>query len=169
MKTPADLDEPQTPPIALRLWERRAVATPFALAGALSIVAGGVLASVIAAPAPTRHGVWAVAFLILVLGVGQLVLGAGLTLLPAEPAGTRVAVVGCTLFSAAGVAIMTGVVSGYIVVFDIGAALMFGTLVLFLFGVRHGGHRGWPLYGYRLVIAVLLVSIPIGTLITTTR
>lgn len=169
MTSPAELDEPQAQPVALRLWDRRDVAAPFALAAAVSIVVAGVLASAIAAPAPTRHGVWAVAFLILVLGVGQLVLGAGQALLPAAAPSARTAVAGAALFNAAGVAIMAGVVTDRLVIFDVGAVLLFVVLVLFLYDVRIPARRGWPLHLYRLVIAILLVSIPIGTWITTTH
>lgn len=163
MKQPADLDER---PAALRLWDRRAVFTPFALAGSVSVIVGGLLASVIAAPTPTRHGVWAVAYLILVLGVGQLVLGAGQALLPAEPLTARMATLSSALFNAAGLTIMLGVVTGYVGVFDIGAVLLFVALVLFLYAVRQGARRGWPLYIYRFFIGILVVSIPIGTFIT---
>lgn len=161
---PADLDQR---PAVLRLWDRRDVYAPFAIAGSVSVIAGGVLASAIAAPMPTRHGVWAVAYLVLVLGVGQLTLGAGHALLPATPETPRGAVWAATAFNVAGLAILAGVVTGYVAVFDVGAVLLFGTLVLFLYEVRTAARPGWALNVYRLLIAVLVVSIPIGTFITT--
>lgn len=164
MIQPADLDEQ---PVALRLWGRREAFAPFAIAGSVGVIAGGLLASVIAAPTPTRHGVWAVAYLVLVLGVGQLVLGAGQALLPAEPASLRAAALTAVLFNTAGLAIMAGVVTGHVAVFAVGAALLFATLLLFLYTVRDAARRTWPLYAYRLFIGALVVSIPIGTFITT--
>ncbi|MEB3022742.1 hypothetical protein [[Mycobacterium] crassicus] len=154
-------------PALLRLWDRRAAFKPFAVAGVGAIVAGGVLASAIAAPAPTRHGVWAVAYLVLVLGVGQLVIGAGLTLLAAEPPTPRRAAIAAAAYNVSGVAIVLGVVTDHVVVFDVGSALLFVMLAAALYGVRRSTQRGWTLWAYRLFIAALIVSIPIGALITT--
>ncbi|MGH3970566.1 MAG: hypothetical protein ACRDTV_21215 [Mycobacterium sp.] len=159
----------QTPPTVLRLWDRRASFEPFAIAGAVSVIAGGLLAAVIAAPAPTRHDVWAVAYLVLVLGVSQIVLGAGQVLLASTPPTARMVAVMAVAFNAASIAILVGVITDQIVVFDAGAVLLIVALVLFFHGVRHGARRGWPLYAYRLFVAVLVVSIPIGLLLTTTN
>lgn len=160
--------EGQAPlPALLRLWDRRAAFKPFALPGAVAIVAGGVLASAIAAPAPTRHGVWAVAYLVLVLGVGQLVIGAGRALLAAEPPTPSRAAVTAAAFNVSGAAVMLGVVTDYIVVFEAGSALLLVVLAGLLYAARSGAQRGWALWGYRLFLTALIVSIPIGMLITT--
>jgi hypothetical protein len=160
-------NDAQSPTAALRLWERRAVFAPFAVAGAVSVFAGGLLAAAIAAPAPTRHGVWAVAYLVLVLGVSQILLGAGQALLVSAPPSARGAAVTATVFNVANVAVLVGVVTDHVVVFDAGSLLLVVALVLFLYGVRRGARRGWPLYAYRLFVALLVVSIPIGMLLTT--
>ena len=154
-------------PMLLRLWDRRAAFKPFAVAGAGAIVAGGVLASAIAAPAPTRHGVWAVAYLVLVLGVGQLVIGAGQALLAAEPPTPGRAAIIAAAFNVSGAAIVLGVVTDHVVVFEAGSALLFVVLAAALYRVRRSAQRGWALWIYRLFIAALIVSIPIGMLITT--
>lgn len=160
-------DDPARRPVVLALWDQRAAFAPFAVAGAGAIVGGGGLAAAIAAPAPTRHGVWAVAYLVLVLGVGQLVLGAGQALLAAEPLPAGAARVTALAFNASGAAIVLGVVTDHIVVFDIGSALLLGVLAWLLYVVRRAARRGWALVAYRLFIAALIVSIPIGALITT--
>ncbi|MEO6795319.1 MAG: hypothetical protein ABI253_12925 [Mycobacterium sp.] len=160
-------DDPPQRPALLRLWDRRAAFTPFAVAGVGAIVAGGVLAAAIAAPSPTRHGVWAVAYLVLVLGVGQLIIGAGQVLLVPEPPTRRMAAVTAAAFNVSGAAIVLGVVTGYLVVFDVGSALLFVVLAGWLYGVRRSTRRGWTLVAYRLFITALIVSIPIGMLITT--
>lgn len=159
-------DDPAQRPVVLALWDQRAAFKPFAVAGAVAIVAGGGLAAAIAAPSPTRHGVWAVAYLVLVLGVGQLVLGAGQALLAAEPL-TSGATITAAAFNVSGAAIVLGVVTDHIVVFNIGAALLFAVLAWLLYGVRRTARRGWALVAYRGFIAALIVSIPIGMLITT--
>lgn len=154
-------------PALLQLWQQRAAFKPFALAGATAVVAGGALAAAIAAPSPTRHGVWAVAYLVLVLGVGQLVLGAGRAVLSAEPLTPAAATATAAAFNISGAAIVLGVVTDRIVMFDLGAALLFVVLVWLLYGVRRTARRGWTLLAYRLFVAALVVSIPIGMLITT--
>lgn len=160
-------DDPAQRPAVLALWDQRAAFKPFAVAGAVAIVAGGGLAAAIAAPSPTRHGVWAVAYLVLVLGAGQLVLGAGQALLAAEPLTPGAAVITATAFNVSGAAIVLGVVTDHIVVFNIGAALLFVVLAWLLYVVRRTARRGWALIAYRGFIAALIVSIPIGMLITT--
>lgn len=154
-------------PAVFRLWDRRAIFGPFAVPGAVSVVAGGLLAAAIAAPAPTRHGVWAAAYLVLVLGVGQIALGTGPALLASTPPTARMVAVTAALFNIANIAILLGIVTNHIAVFDAGSLLLLIALVLFLHSVRHGARRGMPLYVYRLLVAVLVISIPIGLLITT--
>ncbi len=154
-------------PAVLRLWDRRATFGPFAVVGALSVVAGGLLAAAIAAPMPTRHGVWAAAYLVLVLGVGQIVLGAGQALLAAVPPTAQTVAVTAATFNVANIAILAGIVTDHIIVFDAGALLLLVALVLFLHGVRRAARHGWPLHAYRLFTAALIVSIPIGLLVTT--
>ncbi|MBS9534044.1 hypothetical protein KIH27_10655 [Mycobacterium sp. M1] len=152
-------------PAALRLWDRRAAFKPFAVAGVAAVLIGGVLASAIAAPAPTRHGVWAVAFLVLVLGAGQLALGAGEVLLAARA--PRTGLPAAVAFNVAGIAILLGVVTDHVLVFDAGSLLLLVTLALLLYDVRDSTRRGWWLRLYRLLIVVLIVSIPIGMGLTT--
>lgn len=151
-----------------RLWDRRVAIAPFAVTGAIGVLAGGLLAAAIAAPAPTRHGVWAAAYLVLVLGVAQIVLGVGQAVLAAQPPTARGAAVTAALFNGANIAILVGIVTDRILLFDAGSVLLLLTLVLFLHGVRHSARPGWALYAYRGLVALLMVSIPIGLLITTT-
>lgn len=155
------------PPTLDRLWDRRAAFTPFAVAGAASVVAGGLVAAAIAAPAPTRHGVWAVAYLVLVLGVSQIALGAGHALLPETPPEARRAVVIAAVFNVANVGVLAGVITGQRIVLGAGCALLVVALGLLLYAVRHGAGRGWALSGYRLIVAVLAVSVPIGLFLST--
>jgi hypothetical protein len=149
------------------LWDSRAAFGPFAIAGAVSVLAGGIVASAIAAPAPTRHGVWAVAYLVLVLGVSQIALGAGLVLLADTAPGVRFVAVTAAVFNLANIGVLAGVVFDRLVLLNVGSVLLMVALGLFLYGVRRGARRGWPLYAYRTVLAVLAVSIPIGMVVTT--
>ncbi len=154
-------------PVLLQLWEHWTAFKPFAVAGATAIVVGGAIAAAIAAPAPTRHGVWAVAYLVLVLGAGQLAIGADQALLPTTAPSPREATLSAAAFNLSGAAIVLGVVTDHVAVFYAGSALLFAVLVWLLYRVRRSTRRGWALLAYRFFLAALVVSIPIGMAITT--
>lgn len=162
-----DPAERPLPPALTRLWGRRTAFGPFAVPGAVGVLAGGIVAAAIAAPTPTRHGVWAVAYLVLVVGLAQIALGAGVALLPETPPTARGAVAVSAVFNVAHLAVVAGVISDRVLVLDAGAALLMVALALFVYGVRHGAHRGWVLYAYRVIVAVVAASIPIGLLLST--
>lgn len=159
--------DPSQQPVPLQLWDQRAAFKPFAVAGATAVVVGGALAAAIAAPSPTRHGVWAVAYLVLVLGVGQLAIGACQALLPAVPPSPRIAALTAAAFNVSGAAIVLGVVTDHLAVFYAGSALLFVVLAWWLYDVRRSTRRGWAPIAYRMFLAALIMSIPIGMLITT--
>lgn len=160
-------DDRQVPAVLNQLWDRRAVFAPFAALGSVSVLTGGIVAAAIAAPHPTRHGVWAVAYLVLVGGVSQIALGAGQALLTDTPTSAKRAGITAVLFNLANIGVLTGVISGLIPVLHPSATLLMVTLGLCLYGVRGSTRRGWPLYSYRLIVAVLALSIPIGLVVTT--
>lgn len=58
------------------------VARPFVLVGVVGVLIGGLVAAV-TGPLDLRHGSWAAAYLVLVVGVAQAVFGAGRAWLPA--------------------------------------------------------------------------------------
>lgn len=136
---------------------------PFALVGAACVVAGGLLAAAVA-PAPSEHAVWASAYLVLVAGVAQVAIGAAQTWLPtARPAPTVLAaeLAGWNVGNAV---VLAGTLAGIPAVTDVGGALLVGTLALLLAGTR-GGRGGAWLHGYRALLALVLVSIPVGLVI----
>ena len=156
----------------------------FAIPGFGCIIGGGLVAAAIA-PAPTEHGAWAVAYLVLVGGIAQLALGAGQRLLtprtPRTPtsAAIRAQVVG---WNAGNAVVIAGTLADLTVLVSIGGAVLVGVLASFVFAVRGaaGGERGrpdagapgrpdWLLYGYRALVVVLLVSIPIGLVLSHLR
>ncbi|OMC12768.1 hypothetical protein A5735_13255 [Mycolicibacter heraklionensis] len=107
------------------------------------------------------------AYLVLVLGAGQLVVGAGQALLPVTSPSRREATLSATAFNLSGAAIVLGVVTDHVSVFYAGSALLFAVLAWFLYRVRGSTRRGWAPLAYRLFLAALVVSIPIGMAITT--
>lgn len=147
-------------------YERWIPALPFIALGAISIVAGGLVAAVTAI-SPTRHASWAAGYLVLVVGVAQVGIGAGQALLaPNTPSrGLITAELLSWVIGNAGV--IAGTLMNRTTLVDLGGALLAISLVLFILGARgHTGRARWPLYLYRLLITVVLVSIPIGLIIS---
>lgn len=155
------------------LTERWHELVTFILAGAICVVAGGLVAAV-TAPAPTEHGTWAAAYLVLVGGVAQVGLGLGQAMFTTRISKLIVAVqaAGWNLGSAA---VLVGTLLGVTTLVDLGGALLVATLALLARGVRPAGvspvagAARWCLQGYRLLVLVLLLSIPIGLVLARVR
>ena len=140
-------------------------AIPFLILGGVSVITGGAV-SAAAALAPSYTAAWAVAYIVLVAGVAQLVLGLGQAqLAPHQPSG-RVVAFEAVAFNLAHVAVLLGTIAGTAWVVDIGAGLVVLALALFIWSVRgaSGGNR-WLLYGFRLMILIVLITTPIGVAI----
>ncbi len=134
---------------------------PFAVLGLACVVAGGLLAAAVART-PSEHAVWASAYLVLVGGVAQVAIGAAQTWLAAD----RPGVLGAELagWNLGNAAVIAGTVAGVSAVTDVGGALLVAALALLLAGTRRG-RGGWWLRGYRTLLVVVLVSIPVGLVI----
>ncbi len=134
--------------------------------GGISIIAGGLVAAVTAI-APTRHATWAAAYLVLVVGVAQLGIGMGQALLAPKTPSSRLITAELLTWDIGNAGVIAGTLLGRVGLVDLGGVLLAVSLVLFLLGVRgHAGQKRWLLYGYRLLIAIVLVSIPIGLTIS---
>lgn len=144
-------------------------AIPFVVIGTVSVVSGG-LVSAISASSPSYPAAWAVAYLVLVSGMGQLALGlaqAGLTV--RQPRARLVAAEAIT-FNVANIAILVGALTTSMVLVDLGGGLFLISLAVFLWGARSPRpKRKWMLYGFRVLIAILMVSTPIGLIIASAR
>ena len=152
----------------IELPARRSAALPFAAVGAACIVAGGLVAAV-SAPAPSEHASWAAAYLVLVAGVAQAALGVGQALLAPRVPSRRTVAVQFTAWNLGNGAVMAGTLAGITSLVDTGGALLVVALLL-LSGVRASERpRTWLLWAFRLLAAVLLVSIPIGLVLARIR
>lgn len=156
--------------IASALTTRIPAARPFAVIGGLAIVAGGLVAAVTSA-APSEHGAWAAAYLVLVVGVAQVGLGVGQALLAPTPPTRRLVLVECLMWNGGSAAVLTGTVLDRVRLVDAGGVVLALALAALWWGVRGPGHRkgsasgwaaGWAWWAYRGVIVVVLVSIPVG-------
>ena len=148
---------------------RWAANLPLLVAGGVSIVAGGLVAAV-TGPADWEHGAWVAAFLVLVAGVAQVGIAVGQAgLAPNAPAISFVAVEGLS-WNVACITIITGTLRSNPVAVTIGSALLIIALGVAAFAVSgsDGQHR-LLLWSYRVLLVVLLMSIPVGIALSWVR
>ncbi len=147
-------------------------AAPWLVLGTVTAAAGGLLAAVVAHD-PTQKPVWASAYLVLVAGLGQVALALGRTLLAPRPAGPGVVARDFVVFALGNAAVVIGTLSDVLRLVDIGGILLVVALGLMVWGVRPQSgaptqRQPWMvglLWLYRVLVIVLLVSIPIGLLL----
>ena len=144
-------------------------AWPFLLVGSVAIIAGGLVAA-ISRPTDFELGSWVAAYLVLVGGVAQIGLGVGQALMadrPPVPDPMRIELVSWNL---AVVLTIAGTLADSPALTTIGGVATVVALVSFLGGVRRGRSRSrWPLALYRALAVVVLVSTPIGLVLSWTR
>lgn len=137
---------------------------PFLVVGTACVIAGG-LVSAATAPNPSEHGSWAAAYLVLVAGVAQIGLGAGQAMFGGRTSQRTVLaeIAGWNLGNAA---VLAGTLADVGVVVDLGGAALLVVLVLLLRGALTGSGgsagRPWLFRGYCALLALLIVSIPVG-------
>lgn len=134
----------------------------FKIVGTAWIVCGG-LVSAVTGPLGLEHGSWAAAFLVLVAGVAQYALGTAQSALtvaaPARPVVTAEAL----LWNLGCAAVVGGTLARMPFIVDGGGLLLVVALVLLIRTVRgRGSGPTWALWTYRILLVVILISIPIG-------
>ncbi|MGH3404607.1 MAG: hypothetical protein ACRDRJ_19210 [Streptosporangiaceae bacterium] len=128
-------------------------------------MAGGLVAAA-TAPAASELGSWAAAYLVLVAGLAQVALGAGQALL--APGGPARRAVGVELigWNAGNAAVLAGTLLGWTWLADLGGALLVVALALVTWQLRGAVRQpAWPVRAYRALVALILVSIPVGLVI----
>ena len=123
----------------------------------------GVVAAAVA-HGPTEHEVWAVAYLVLVPGVCQIALGVGQAVLAREEPATPTLTGQLLAFNVGSGLVIGGTVTDHPVITYVGSLLLVISLAMFIIlarGVRLRALR-WI---YRVLVAIVLVSIPIGLII----
>ncbi|MBB2890990.1 hypothetical protein [Flexivirga oryzae] len=144
-------------------------AVPFTVIAAVGIVLGGAV-SAASAPNANYTASWAVAYLVLVVGIAQLALGVAQALLAPEPPSSRTIAAQVLTYNLANVAVLVGTLVGRTVIVDLGGVLMLVSLVLFMWASRGARTTNtWLLYGFRVVVAILVVTTPIGLIISAVR
>jgi hypothetical protein len=137
----------------------------FFLIGSAFVVLGGLVAAA-STPLHLTSGPWLAAYLVLVCGVAQCLFGiVRRWVAPAATTATGFAVeLGC--WNAGNAAVVVGDLTGILAIVALGGALLVVVLVLQLVHLRHTlpGVR-WAAWLYGIVVAILLVSTPIGILL----
>ena len=141
----------------------------FASLGVACILAGGFIAAAIA-HAPTRDGVWSVAYLVLVAGMAQVGLGVGQALLATKTPTGRLVAAELLAWNIGNAAVIVGTLTGHVALVYVGGALLVVGLVLFVLAAR-GSDAHWQRtrWAFRLIVLILAVSIPIGLTLATAR
>lgn len=154
-------------PLASDLRARLGAARPFLLTALAALLIAGFVAAAVA-HAPTRPLVWMVAYLVLVAGVAQGVLGLGQALLPAQPPTARWCVAEWLLFNGGNAGVIAGTLLAAPVLVAAGTALFVAALLAFLLGVRGAG-RGWLLHAFRAVLVATCLGACVGLALSFAR
>ena len=143
---------------------RAAAAAPFVVVGAMAVLAGGGVAAAIA-HAPTRHLVWMVAYLVLIVGVMQCVFGAGQAWLAERTPGARVVWGQWTLFNLGNAGVIAGTLCNRTGWVALGTVLFAAALGGFFIGLGRVRVRTWGV-AYRLLLGLVLLSACIGLVLS---
>lgn len=144
--------------------DRFLTARPFLITALVALLAGGLIAGAVA-HAPTRPMVWMVAYLVLVVGLAQAVLGAGQAWLPVHVPASRWRWGEWWLFNLGNAGVIIGRLCESTTSVAIGTALFVIALVLFVLGVRREG-RGWLLNTFRAVLVITALGACTGLALT---
>lgn len=136
--------------------------SPFRVLGTAWIISGGLVAAV-TGPMRLEHGSWAAAYQVLVAGVAQYAFGtAQSALAPGSPSRRKTAAE-LAAWNVGSAAVIGGTVVRMPFIVDGGGLLLVVALALMIHTVRGKGNGPtWALWTYRILLVVILVSIPIG-------
>jgi len=145
---------------------------PLFAIGGIGVIAGGLVAAA-TAPSPSEHGSWAAAYLVLVVGVAQVALGAGQLVLSVDAPSTRLVGLETAGWNVGNALVIAGTLADNAVVVYAGGVLLVLALAAFTHAARRsransrGGRR--LLYAFRALVLLLLVSAPTGLVLATIR
>lgn len=140
--------------------DRWHAAEVFVATGAVAIIAGGLLAAGVAHH-PPQLLVWMSAYLVLIVGVAQIVFGAGqarLSTIVPEPGWIAAEWI---VFNLGNAGVVAGTLLGWFAMVLAGTVLFAAGIALFLAGTRGGARGGW-LMGYRILLGLVFASSLVG-------
>lgn len=151
-------------PTALR--ERLLAARLFLVTALAAIIAAGLI-SAMTAHAGSRALMWMVAYLVLVAGIAQGVLGLGQALLPARPPAPRWRIGQWLALNAGSASVIAGRLLELHWLIGFGTALVMLALAGFLVAVRRHG-SGWVSWLFRGVLWITLLGACTGLVFSLT-
>lgn len=140
--------------------------------GAVCIIVGGLVAAV-TAPSPTEHASWAAAYLVLVAGVAQVGFGIGQAALMKEAPSSRLLLAEFIGWNLGNAGVIAGTVIENDVLLWLGSLVLIVTLGVLVWAVRGTkvtpGFHTRVLWTYRLLVLIILVSMPVGLIISAAK
>ncbi|MEO6941882.1 MAG: hypothetical protein ABI238_08085 [Terrimesophilobacter sp.] len=140
---------------------QRGAAIALVSLGTAAIIFGGMLSAATARSA-SYHSAWFVAYLVLVVGIAQVVFGLGQWFLASKPLGITVVIAELMIFNLGNIGVIAGTLLASPLWVDIGSALMVISLAILAWAVRAPRRRGWVLWAYWALIILLLASVVVG-------
>ncbi|MDO5739650.1 MAG: hypothetical protein Q4P07_05830 [Ornithinimicrobium sp.] len=143
---------------------------PFAAVALLAVVVGGLVAA-LTGPLSWPDGSWAAAYLVLVVGVAQLVLAAGRIWLPEHLTARRSRLwAELAAWNLGSLAVLAGTMGESVWAVALGSLLLLAALASWAEAARRPrhGHRTVAA-GYLLFLAFLILSVLVGTAISVSR
>lgn len=162
MATPAVSNSSPAPRLAATAWTHP-TSLAFVILGGLGVIGGGLLSAVIAL-APSYHGSWAVAYIVLIVGVAQAVLGVAQASLTGGTVRPRTVAIEVVCWNLGNAGVLAGTLLGIVPLLYVGVVLLVAALAVLLYAIRHG-RRGGVLITTRVIVVILLVSMPTGIVI----
>jgi hypothetical protein len=133
---------------------------PFLALGGVAIVAGGLVAA-LEAHQPVQVLVWMSAYLVLVVGVAQIVFGAGQAWLSGCVPSTGWIAAEWVVLNLGNAGVIAGTLCDRFAWVLAGTALFAAGILLFLLGTRGAVRRGWAT-GYRVLLGLMFLSSLVG-------
>lgn len=147
-----------TLPAELR--NRLVAARAFLLTAVLALLLAGIVAAA-TARAPSQPLVWMVAYLVLVAGVAQGVLGLGQAWLPRQVPAPAWRAGEWWLFNLGNLGVIAGTLRGWPLLVTAGTLAFVAALLMFLRGTR-GANGSWLLHAFRTVLVVTSMGACVG-------
>jgi hypothetical protein len=142
---------------------------PFRVLGTAWIIGGGLTAAV-TGPLSLEKGAWAAAFAVLIGGVAQYAIGVVQSALASRQPSRRMVTSELAAWNLGGAAVILGTVITQPLIVDFGGLLLVIALALMVTTVRgKGSGPAWAVWVYRILLVVILVSIPIGLVLAHLR
>ena len=141
----------------------------FVAVGSVLIVVGGLVAAV-TRPTGFDEGPWVAAFLVLVGGVAQMLIGGGQAALVTEAPSRVTLAIELATWNLACAATVIGTLIASPPLTTLGGVALIASLIVFLMVVlKQGARPGWARTAYVTVVGFVLISTPVGLLLAWVR